>query len=229
MSDFLGRTCDFSSLMVGVRFFVAQNCSRVFDFLYVTYADRAIRISLPDFNFAGLTLPCQFFVPNFGKIVSDFWPSGTRLPPSPAVLPIPISFSCSRPITRPERATRPCVATSVCLRGSAHDGLTGDSRACQRYIQIVVPIPFPIPIPTPVPIPIPIQSSFSQVALCLTEYPRLCLYHKHYPSPFPFPSLYLQCFFRTSISWYKHTTRSPCCFSSFCFLCCFTPEAMPAT
>lgn len=121
------------------------------------------------------------------------------------------------------------MATSVCLHGSAHDGLTGDSRACQRYIQIVVPIPFHIPIPTPVPIPIPIpiQSSFSQVALCLTEYPRfflfLCLCHKCFP--FPFPSLYLQCFFHTSISGYKHTTKCPCDFSSLYLLCCFTPEA----
>ena len=53
----------------------------------------------------------------------------------------------------------------------------------------------------------------------------LYLYLYHYPSSFPFPSLYLQCFFRTSISGYKHTTQGPCCFSSFCFLCCFTPEA----
>ena len=122
------------------------------------------------------------------KRVSNFWPSATCLQPSPAVLPIPISFSCSRPITRPACATRPCMATAVCLHGSAHDVLTGDSRECQRYIQIVVPIPFPIPIP------IPIQSSFSRVVLCLTEYHRfflfLCLHHKCFP--FPFPSLYLQ-------------------------------------
>lgn len=125
------------------------------------------------FKFSGLTLPCQFFVPNFGKIVSDFWPSGTRLQPSPAVLPIPISFSRSRPITRLACATRPCTATAVCLHGSAHDGLTGDSRACQRYVQIVVPIPFPIPIscsrsysysdsvsiPRYIPIPIPVSIS----------------------------------------------------------------------
>lgn len=144
-----------------------------------------------------------------------------------------ISFTVShshflfRSLSRPERATRPCVAIGVCLHGSAHDGLTGDSRACQRYVQIVVPIPFRFPIPVPVPIPLPIQSSFSQVALCLTEYPRLCLYLYPYPyhSPFPFPSLYLQCFFRTSISGYKHTTQGPCDFSSFCFLCYFTPEA----
>lgn len=155
------------------------------------------------------------------------------VPSSPAVLSISISHSrfLFRFLSRPERATRPFTATAVCLHGLAHDGLTGDSRACQRYVQIIIPIPFPIPIPIPVPVPIPlpIQSSFSQVALCLTEYPRLCLYHKHYLLPLPFPSLYLQRFFRTSISGYKHTTQGPCGFSSFCLLCCFTPEATHTT
>ena len=111
-----------------------------------------------------------------------------------------------------ERATRPFTATAVCLHGPAHDWLTGDSMACQRYIQIIVPIPVPIPIPIPVPLPIPIRSSVNQVAICLTEYPRLCLslclHRKCFP--FPFPSLYLQCFFRTSISEYKHTAQGLC-------------------
>lgn len=152
---FLGRTCGLSSLRVGVRFFVAQNCSRVFDFLYVTYANRALRFSFRDLEFSGLTLPCQFLVPNFNFLCLT---SGGRFFISDLILPAQsrrVSHSNSRShshflsLSHPACATRPFTTTAVCLHGSAYDGLTGDSRACQRYIQIVVPIPIPIPVPMP--------------------------------------------------------------------------------
>lgn len=36
-----------------------------FDFLYVTYADRALRFSLPDFDFLFLTISAETKRPNF--------------------------------------------------------------------------------------------------------------------------------------------------------------------
>lgn len=118
----------------------------------------------------------------------------------PFPIPFPVSFSVSWPAQNaPHGLARqqPCV-----YMGAAHDGLTGDSRACQRYVQIVVTIPVTFPLS------IPIQSSFSRVALCLTEYPRLCLYLYHSPQVFAFAFTFsfpiFTMLFCTSISWYKN-------------------------